>query len=114
MPAPSERDVWSVSALTAQIRELLESAFSSVWVSGEVSNFTKASSGHMYFSLKDGKAQLRAAMFRGFNLRMNFDLRDGMEVLARGRIGVYETRGDYQFYVEEVQPKGVGAAELAL
>jgi exodeoxyribonuclease VII large subunit len=114
MPSPPERDVWSVSALTAQIRELLESTFSAVWVSGEVSNFTKASSGHMYFSLKDAKAQLRAAMFRGVNLRLKFDLRDGMEVFARGRIGVYEPRGDYQFYVEEVQPKGVGAAELAL
>ena len=114
MPLPPERLVLSVSAITAQIRDLIEGEFASVWVSGEVSNFTRASSGHMYFSLKDAKAQIRAAFFRGSNLRLKFDLRDGMEVFARGRIGVYESRGEYQLYVEEVQPKGVGAADLAL
>ncbi len=112
--AKPEREVLTVSGLTAQIRSLLEGEFPSVWVGGEISNFTRASSGHIYFSLKDAKAQIRAAMFRGFNLRLRFDLRDGMDVLARGRLGVYESRGDYQFYVEEIQPKGVGAAELAL
>src|SRR5215213_6077395 len=106
MPPATDRQVLSVSAVTAQIRDLIEGEFPSVWIAGEVSNFTRASSGHIYFSLKDSKAQLRAAMFRGFNLRMKFDLRDGMEVLARGRVGVYESRGEYQLYVEEVQPKG--------
>jgi len=104
----------SVSALTAQLRGLIEKEFASVWVAGEVSNFTKASSGHWYFTLKDAGAQLRAAMFRGFNLRMRFDLRDGLEVIARGRLSVYEPRGEYQLLVEELQPKGIGAAELAL
>src|SRR5688572_30840289 len=107
-------DVLTVSALTAQIRGLIEGRFPSVWVSGEISNLTRASSGHMYFTLKDARAQLRAAMFRGFNLRLKFDPRDGMEVLARGRVSVYEPRGDYQLQVEELQPKGMGAAELAL
>jgi exodeoxyribonuclease VII large subunit len=110
----TDADVLTVSALTAQIRALIEGRFPAVWVSGEISNLTRASSGHMYFTLKDARAQLRAAMFRGFNLRLKFDPRDGMEVLARGRVSVYEPRGDYQLQVEELQPKGVGAAELAL
>jgi exodeoxyribonuclease VII large subunit len=104
----------TVSALTARLRGVVEREFPSVWVAGEVSNFTRASSGHWYFTLKDAGAQLRAAMFRGFNLRMRFDPRDGMEVLARGRVSVYDPRGEYQLLVEELQPKGIGAAELAL
>jgi exodeoxyribonuclease VII large subunit len=103
-----------VSALTAQIRGLVEGKFPSVWVTGEVSNFTRASSGHWYFTLKDAGAQLKAAMFRGFNLRMKFDPKDGLEIIARGRLTVYDPRGDYQLIVEEMQPKGIGAAELAL
>src|SRR4029079_10004398 len=83
-------------------------------VAGEVSNFTRAASGHWYFTLKDAGAQLKTAMFRGFNLRIKFDPNDGMEVLARGRPTVYEARGDLQLIVEELQPKGIGAAELAL
>ncbi|MDB5313962.1 MAG: xseA [Gemmataceae bacterium] len=115
MAAPQlECDVLSVSALTAQVRTLIEGRFPSVWVAGEVSNYTKAASGHMYLSLKDARAQLRAVLFRGVNLRMKFEPRDGLEVLARGRLTVYEPRGDYQFQIEELQPRGVGAAELAL
>src|SRR3954468_2057739 len=104
----------TVSALTAQLRGLVEGRFPSVWVTGEVSNFTRASSGHWYFTLKDAGAQLKAVMFRGFNLRMKFDPKDGLEVLARGKVSVYDPRGDYQLIVEEMQPKGIGAAELAL
>jgi exodeoxyribonuclease VII large subunit len=104
----------SVSALTAQLKGLVERSFPSVWVEGEVSNFTRATSGHWYFTLKDATSQIRTVMFRGFNLRMRFDPRDGMEVLTRGRITVYEPRGEYQLIVEEMQPKGIGAAELAL
>src|SRR5579871_4812333 len=104
----------SVSELTAQLRELVEGCFPSVWVAGEISNFTRAASGHWYFTLKDAGSQLRAVMFRGFNLRMRFDPRDGLEVFARGRITVYEPRGEYQFLIEEIQPKGIGAVELAL
>jgi exodeoxyribonuclease VII large subunit len=104
----------TISALTAQLRGVVEREFNSVWVVGEVSNFTRATSGHWYFTLKDAGAQLRAVMFRGINLRMKFDPRDGLEVLARGRLSVYDPRGDYQLIVEELQPKGIGAAELAL
>src|SRR3954469_15521872 len=86
----------SVSALTAQLRGLVEGKFPSVWVAGEVSNFTRAASGHWYFTLKDSASQLKAAMFRGFNLRMKFDPKDGLEVIVRGRLTVYEPRGDYQ------------------
>src|SRR5947207_11669687 len=111
---PSEADVLTVSALTAQIRGVLEGEFRSVWVTGEVSNFTRATSGHMYLTLKDAQAQLRCAFFRGFNLRLKFDPHDGLEVIARGRLSFYGSRGDCQFYVEELQPKGLGAAELAL
>src|SRR5436190_1788647 len=109
-----EHDVFTVSALTARLRGLVEHNFPSVWVAGEVSNYTKAASGHMYFTLKDAKAQLRAVLFRGVNLRMKFEPKDGLEVLARGRLSVYEPRGDYQLQIEELQPKGIGTAELAL
>jgi len=111
---PPARDVVSVSALTAQLRALIEDSYPSVWVAGEVSNYTKASSGHMYLTLKDARAQLRAVLFRGVNVRMRFEPKDGLEVFARGRLTVYEPRGDYQFQIEELEPKGVGAAELAL
>ncbi len=104
----------SVSQLTAQVRGTLEGKFLSVWVAGEVSNFTRASSGHWYFTLKDDGAQIKTVAFRGINLRLRFDLRNGMEIIARGRLTVYDPRGEYQFIVEEMQPKGVGAAELAL
>ena len=116
MPAAPklDHDVLTVSALTARLRGLVEHNFGSVWVAGEVSNYTRAASGHMYFTLKDGRAQLRAVLFRGVNLRMKFEPRDGLEVVARGRLSVYEPRGDYQLQVEELQPKGIGAAELAL
>ena len=79
-------DELTVSALTAQLRGLVERTSRRVWVAGEVSNFTRAASGHRYFTLKDAGAQIRAAMFRGFNLRMKFDPKDGLEVLARGRL----------------------------
>jgi exodeoxyribonuclease VII large subunit len=104
----------TVSQLTAQVRGVVEAQFPLVWVVGEVSNFTRATSGHWYFTLKDAQAQIRCAMFRGFNLRMKFDPKNGQEILARGRLTVYDPRGEYQLLVEEIQPKGMGAAELAL
>jgi exodeoxyribonuclease VII large subunit len=111
---PDPADVLTVSALTARVRGLLEGEFGSVWVSGEISNLVRASSGHMYLSLKDERACLRSVLYRGIGLRLRFDPRDGMQVVARGRISVYEPRGEYQFAIEELQPKGVGALELAL
>lgn len=109
-----DREVLSVSALTARVRGVIEDEFPSVWVEGEVSNLAKPASGHVYLSLKDSRSQLRAVMYRGIALRQKFDPKNGMEVLARGRLSVYDARGEYQFLVEELQPKGVGAAELAL
>lgn len=111
---PAKDEVLSVSQLAARVRGLLEGEFAFVWVAGEVSSYTKASSGHMYFTLKDANAQLRCTFFRAANLRMRFDMKDGLQVLAHGRLSFYEPRGDAQFNVAEVQPKGVGAAELAL
>ena len=104
----------TVSALVNQLKGQVERQFPKVWVAGEVSNFTRAASGHWYFTLKDAGAQIRAAMFRGFNLRIKFDPRDGLEVIARGRVTIYEPRGEMQLIVEELHPKGIGAAELAL
>src|SRR3954454_3390164 len=105
--------VLSVGELTRAIRELLEDAHPCVWVEGEVSNLARPSSGHLYLTLKDDEAPLRAVVYRGIALRMKFDLRDGLRVIARGRLTVYQPRGEYQFLVEEVQPKGIGPLELA-
>jgi exodeoxyribonuclease VII large subunit len=106
--------VLTVSELTGLVKEVVEAAFPSVWVSGEISQFTRASSGHLYLTLKDADAQIQAVMWRGVALRLKFDPRPGTEVLARGRLTVYPPKGNYQLTVEELQPKGLGAAELAL
>jgi exodeoxyribonuclease VII large subunit len=111
---PVPEQVLTVSALTQRIRASLEGAFRSVWVSGEISNLSRPSSGHVYFSLKDEKATLGAVIYRGVGFRLRFEPRDGMQVIARGRLSVYEPRGNYQLQIEEIQPKGIGALELAL
>src|SRR5436305_14951887 len=87
--------VLSVGELTRAIRELLEDAHPCVWVQGEVSNLARPQSGHLYLTLKDDEAPLRAVIYRGVALRLRFDLRDGMQVVVRGRISVYEPRGEY-------------------
>jgi exodeoxyribonuclease VII large subunit len=92
---------------------MIEEAYSQVWVEGEVSNLARPSSGHLYLTLKDEEAPLRAVIYRGVALRLRFDLRDGMGVIARGRLILYTPRGEYQLQVEEVQPKGIGPLELA-
>ena len=107
-------DVLSVSQITAQIKGMVELNFSSVWVAGEISNFSRPQSGHCYFTLKDDAAQLRAVVWRGTASRLKVDLQDGMEVICRGRLDVYPPRGSYQLVVEQVQGQGVGALELAL
>lgn len=114
MPPPENVRTMTVFAITTAIRLRLEEHFPGSWVAGEVSNFVRATSGHMYFTLKDSKAAIRCVMLRGFALRLKFDPRDGMDVIVRGGISVYPSRGDYQLYVEELHPKGIGAAELAL
>ncbi len=109
----SEPQVLSVSDLNKAIRGKLESSFQLIWVKGEISNFKPHSSGHFYFSLKDSKAQVNAIMFRGFNQNLKFRPESGMEVLVRGKITVYEPRGTYQIFCEQMEPVGAGALQLA-
>ena len=103
----------TVSELTRQVKDLVESNWPTAWVVGEISNCTRAGSGHVYFTLKDDSAQLRAVMWRSRASRVKFDLHDGLEVVANGAIEVYEARGTYQLIVEQLIPQGVGALELA-
>ena len=109
----TERRPVSVSELTQQIRGALEKRFASVWVEGEVSNFRAHSSGHWYFTLKDEFAQLRAACYRSTNQRIRFRVEDGMLLRARGRLSVYEQKGEYQLLVDSLEPVGAGALQLA-
>jgi len=109
----TERQPLSVSELTSQIRGELEKRFFTVWVEGEISNYRAHSSGHWYFTLKDEFAQLRAACYRSNNQRIRFRLEDGMQVRARGRLSVYEQKGEYQLVVESLDPVGAGALQLA-
>src|SRR6202034_42781 len=98
--AAAGRNVYSVSQLNAEVRLLLERGLGVVWVEGELSNLSQPASGHWYFSLKDRNAQIRCAMFRQRNIAVGFAPRAGQHVLARGRVSVYEARGDYQLIVE--------------
>ena len=109
----TERRPISVSELTTQIRGALEKRFASVWVEGEISNFRAHSSGHWYFTLKDEFAQLKSVCYRSSNQRIRFRLEDGMQLRARGRLGVYEPKGEYQLIVESIEPVGAGALQLA-
>jgi exodeoxyribonuclease VII large subunit len=103
----------TVSDLTRQVRSILEQNFPSLWVEGEISNLRCPSSGHRYFTLKDQSSQIRAVLFRSQAERLKFELQDGLEVFVLGRISVYEPRGDYQILLEALEPKGVGALQLA-
>jgi exodeoxyribonuclease VII large subunit len=109
----TERLPLSVSELTASIRGALEKGFGSVWIEGEISNFRAHSSGHWYFTLKDEFAQLRAACYRSSNQRIRFRPEDGLQVRARGRLSVYEPKGEYQLIVETLEPVGAGALQFA-
>ena len=104
----------SVSQLTSRIKGLMEESFPDVWVAGEVSNFSRPSSGHCYFTLKDENAQIRAVAWRGTASKLRFEFSDGLELVCHGRIDVYAPRGSYQLVIDSAQPKGVGALELAL
>ena len=108
-----QRRALSVSELTALVKILIEGQFIDVWVEGEVSNFRRHSSGHWYFTLKDEGAMLRAASFRMQNRLIRFVPEDGITVRARGRLSLYEARGEYQLLVERLEPVGAGALQLA-
>jgi exodeoxyribonuclease VII large subunit len=109
----TERRPVSVSELTASIRGTLEKRFASVWVEGEISNFHAHHSGHWYFTLKDEFAQLRTVCYRSSNQRIRFRPADGLQVRARGRLSVYEPKGEYQLIAEALEPVGAGALQLA-
>lgn len=108
-----EKHIYSVSEITRYIRVVLEDTFPQVWVEGEVSNFMKHTSGHMYFSLKDENSVLNCVLFKNVNQDIRFKIEDGLKAVCFGRISVYDKRGQYQFYVEKMEPKGLGALQLA-
>ena len=109
----AERAVLTVSALTIELRAVLEERFPAVWVEGEISNFRLYGSGHAYFTLKDAEAQLRCVLFRNRGRRIKFEPADGLHVMAFGSVEVYAQRGEYQLVVELLEPKGLGALQLA-
>jgi exodeoxyribonuclease VII large subunit len=108
-----ERDIYSVSRLNMEARLLLEQGFPRIWLEGELSNVSRPSSGHLYFTLKDARAQIRAAMFRSRNQAIRFRPEEGLQVLVRGRISLYEPRGDYQLIVDQMEEAGDGALRRA-
>ncbi|MDX7988100.1 exodeoxyribonuclease VII large subunit [Xenorhabdus sp. 12] len=108
MSLPTNTGIFSVSRLNQTVRQLLELEMGRIWLSAEMSNFSQPSSGHWYFTLKDERAQIRAAMFRGQNLKATFRPQNGQQVLVRAQITLYEPRGDYQLIVESIQPAGDG------
>lgn len=112
-PRPTSRRVLTVSELTSGIRQTLESGFGELWVEGEISNCRVWNTGHVYFTLKDSTAQLKAVMFRSATRYLTFNLEDGLHVIARGQISVYEPKGEYQLVCEHLEPHGRGALQLA-
>lgn len=100
--------IFSVSELNSEVKWLLDETFGAVWVEGELSNAMRARTGHMYFTLKDKRSQLRCAMFRNDNRHLGFEPKDGQKVLCRGRLGLYEARGDYQLVVDRMMETGTG------
>ena len=108
MQDPGGRDIYTVSRLNREARSLLETGLPSLWIVGELSNLSRPASGHWYFTLKDEAAQVRCAMFRQRNLMVRVAPRDGMQVLLRARVGLYEARGDYQLVVDHLEEAGEG------
>ncbi len=109
----SDRTILTVSRLTSLVKNLLEDNFEQVWVEGEVSNLSRPASGHIYFSLKDSGATLRCVMFRGSARNMKFTPADGMALILRGRLSLYDQRGEYQLLCEYIEPRGAGALQMA-
>jgi len=107
------RYILTVSELTQEIKDILELKFPDIWIEGEISNLRIPPSGHIYFTLKDDFSQIRAVLFKMQARNLRFVLEDGLHVICRGRVGLYEKRGEYQLILEEVEPKGIGAFQLA-
>jgi exodeoxyribonuclease VII large subunit len=113
-PICTTQNVKSVSELTHEVKELIEGNLSTQWVGGEVSNCRPARSGHVYFTLKDDESQISAVVWRNTAARLGFELRDGMEIVAVGRVELYAARGTYQLIIQKAFPQGMGSLELAL
>lgn len=117
-PQPAEvkksRHIYTVSEITRDIKIILENTFAEVWVEGEVSGINKISTGTVFFALKDKEGLLRCVMFYSYASGVKFEIKDGMQVICFGKVGVYEKEGKYQLYVQQVEPKGVGSLQLAL
>src|SRR5215469_2511176 len=111
--APPARRIWRVADLVGAVRTTVERGYTDVWVEGEVSNFRPAESGHLYFTLKDGDAQLRVVMFRSQARLLRFRPDNGMVIIARGRVTIYDVRGELQLSAEFLEPVGAGALQLA-
>lgn len=109
----AQDSIYSVSEINKAIKDRLEGDFPNLWIQGEISNFKAHSSGHHYFSLKDEKSQISAVMFKGYNSRLKFRPESGMEVLVRGKVSVYQPRGNYQIFCEHMEPVGAGALQKA-
>jgi len=109
----AERTILSVSRLTSLLKDLLEENFQQVWVEGELSNLSQPASGHLYFTLKDSGAMVRCVMFRSNAKALKFRLEEGMVLILRGRLSVYDQRGDFQIICEYLEPQGAGALQLA-
>ena len=110
---PPERRVWKVRDLVASVRTHIEREYSDAWVEGEISNFRAPESGHLYFTLKDGDSQIRVVMFRSSARLLRFRPADGLQVVVRGRVTIYEDRGELQISAEYIEPKGAGSLQLA-
>src|SRR5438105_1464116 len=110
--APARR-IWTVRDLVGVVRTQLEREYTDIWVEGEISNFRPAESGHLYFTLKDDAAQLRVVMFRLQARLLRFRPENGLKVIARGRVTVYEERGELQLSAEFLEPRGAGALQIA-
>jgi len=113
METLKKEHIFTVSEITRNIRALLDDNFGAVWVEGEIANFIKHTSGHMYFSIRDKDSTLSSVLFRGANIRLKFEIKNGMRVLCFGKISVYDKRGQYQLYVNKIEPKGAGALAVA-
>ena len=113
MDQGGQPQVYQVSQLTRDIKAIMEAAFDSIWVEGEISNFRTVASGHSYFVLKDDKSQIRCVLFKGHRAGIKFQPEDGDQVLLFGRITVYDARGEYQIVTESMEPRGLGALQKA-
>jgi exodeoxyribonuclease VII large subunit len=113
VPKAAARTILTVSELNATIRDLLENELTNVWVEGEISNARVWNTGHMYFTLKDGSSQIKAVMFRSAVRYLKFKPEDGLKVVARGKVSVYDPKGEYQIICEHMEPKGLGSLQMA-